>query len=237
MPALSETTGARFNSVMAKANHEAQLLNLLKSVLPRAVSDPKLAERIYSAVEKEISSVERQTHFQKFCKRVELPDLQKSSLDEVREQFESSFGKGAVSIVPHPGKKAATVEVITAKGNFEGTIKVGAKAPAEENEDEAKSRFIPFPVCLEADPDLVWLLARDERLSPDEASVALAKVQDSFWESKAGQTHLQKRTERTFPEFIAKVPGKVLTESGLKRHYKEPEPLKPIKNLRGRKHE
>jgi hypothetical protein len=67
--------------------------------------------------------------------------------------------------------------------------------------------------------------------------VALAKAQESFWESKAGQAHLQKRTERTFPEFIAKVPGKMLTESGLKRHYKEPEPVKPIKTLRARKHD
>ncbi len=83
----------------------------------------------------------------------------------------------------------------------------------------------------------MWLLARDERMTPDDATVALAKVQDSFWESKAGQQHLQKRTERTFPEFIAKVPGKVLTEVGLKRHYKEPEPVKQIKVLKARKHD
>ena len=81
------------------------------------------------------------------------------------------------------------------------------------------------------------LLARDERMTPKDASIALAKVQESFWESKAGQQHLQKRTERTFPEFIAKVPGKVLTEAGLRRHYKEPEPVKPIQQLKPRRHE
>jgi hypothetical protein len=167
---------------------------------------------------------------------VELTDLKKESLEEVKEQFEASFGKGMVSVVPHEGKKAATVEVVTPKGNFEGTIKVGPKV--EENGDgEVKPRFVPFPVCLEADPEMVWLLARDERLSPDEAAVALSKAQDSFWESKAGQEHLRKRTERTFPEFIAKAPGKVLGESGLKRHYKEPEPVKPLKTLKPRKHE
>ena len=222
---------------MAKAKNESQLLNLLKSVLPKAVPDAKLAQQIYAALEKEIASTERTAHFEKFCKKVELPDLQKESLAQVTEQFETSFGKGMVSVVPHSGKKAATVEVITPQGTFEGMIKVGPKAPEEDDREEAKPKFVPFPVSLPSDPDLVWLLARDERMTPDDASVALTKVQDSFWESKAGQQHLQKRTERTFPEFIAKVPGKVLTEVGLKRHYKEPEPVKQIKVLKARKHD
>ena len=220
---------------MAKAKNEAQLLNLLKSVLPRAVPDAKLAQQIYSALEKEIASSERTAHFEKFCQKAELSDLQKNSLDEVKEQFEASFGKGMVSIVPHSGKKAATVEVITPTGTFEGTIQVGPKS--REGDGEVKPKFVPFPVNLPADPELVWLLARDERMTPDDASVALSKVQESFWESKAGRQHLQKRTERTFPEFIAKVPSKVLTEAGLKRHYKEPEPVKQIKVLKPRKHE
>jgi hypothetical protein len=222
---------------MAKAKNEAQLLNLLKAVLPKAVPDAKLAQLIYSALEKEISSSERTAHFEKFCKKVELPDLKKESLAEVKEQFEASFGKGMVSVVPHEGKKAATVEIVTPQGNFEGTIKVGPKAPEEGDEDGVKPKFVPFPVCLPSDPELVWLLARDERMTPDDATLALAKVQDSFWESKAGQQHLQKRTERTFPEFISKVPGKVLTEAGLKRHYKEAEPIKQLKVLKPRKQE
>ena len=222
---------------MAKAKNEAQLLNLLKAVLPKAVPDAKLAQLIYSALEKEISSSERTAHFEKFCKKVELPDLKKESLAEVKEQFEASFGKGMVSVVPHEGKKAATVEIVTPQGNFEGTIKVGPKEPEEGDEDAVKPKFVPFPVCLPTDPELVWLLARDERMTPDDATRALAKVQDSFWESKAGQQHLQKRTERTFPEFISKVPGKVLTEVGLKRHYKEAEPIKQLKLLKPRKQE
>lgn len=220
---------------MAKAKNEAQLLNLLKSVLPKAVKDAKLAQEIYSALEKEIGASERTAHFDKFCKKVELPDLQKDSLAEVKEQFEASFGKGMVSVVPHSGKQAATVEVITPQGTFEGTIKVGPKAPEEGDGDAEKPKFVPFPVSLEADPELVWLLARDERMTPADGMIALEKVQQAFWESKAGQQHLQKRTERTFPEFIAKVPGKVLTEVGLKRHYKEPEPVKQIKVLKARK--
>ncbi len=222
---------------MAKAKNEIQLLNLLKSVLPKAVPDAKLAQEIYSALEQEIASTERTLHFEKFCNKVELPDLKKDSLEEVKEQFEASFGKGRVSVVPQSGKQAATVEVITPKGTFEGTIRVGPKAPEEGDDDGVKPKFVPFPVCLPGDPELVWLLARDERMTPEDASVTLAKVQDSFWESKAGQQHLRKRTERTFPEFITKVPGKMLTESGLKRHYKDPEPIKEIKVMKARKQE
>jgi hypothetical protein len=222
---------------MAKKNQELHLLSLLKTVLPRAVPDAKLADKIYSALEKELTTKERVAAFEKFCKKAELPDLEKSSLDEIKGQFETSFGKGNVSLVPHPGKKAASVEVITPEGNFEGVIKVGAVAAGEEGDGEDKPKYVPFPVALEADPELVWMLARDERLTPSEAAIALDKAQQGFWESKAGQQHLQKRTERTFPEFIAKVPGKALTETGLRRHYKEPEPVKQIKMLKTRKHD
>jgi len=220
---------------MRKQNQELLLLNLLKSVLPKAVPDPKLADKIYSALEKEITAKERTASFEKFCQRAELPDLKVETIEQVKEQFEASFGKGCVSIVPHSGKKAASVEVVTPNGTFEGVIKVGGGNPEDNGEAAERPKFVPFPVALEADPELVWMLARDERMSPDEASVALAKAQDAFWESKAGQQHLRNRVERTFPEFIAKVPSKALTELGLKRHYKDPEPLKQIRVLKGKK--
>lgn len=223
---------------MAKAKNEAQLLNLLKSILPKAVPDAKLAQQIYAAMEKEIATSEQRSHFEKFCKKVELPDLKKESLDQVKQQFEASFGKGTVSVVPHSGKKAATVEVITPKGTLESTVQVGPKGPEqEEGEEGDKPKFAPFPVSMESDPGMVWLLARDERMTTKDASIALSKAQDSFWESKAGQQHLRKRTERTFPEFIAKVPGKVLGEVGLRRHYKEPETVEAVHQLKPRRHE
>jgi hypothetical protein len=221
---------------MAKQNPEKQLLNLLKSILPKAVPDAKLADKIYSAFEKEFTSKEQVVSFAKLCRRTELPDLEPKTINEVKKELETTFGKGSVALIPHPQKKAASVEVVTPNGTFEGVINVGAVVE-ESEEDEIKAKFVAFPVALEADAELVWILARDERMTPEEASIALAKSQDSFWESKAGQQHLRKRVERTFPEFIAKVPSKVLTEVGLKRHYKDPEPIKQIKLLKARKHE
>lgn len=221
---------------MPKQNQELQLLNLLRTVLPKAVPDAKLADKIYSALEKEITAKERVGAFEKFCKRTELPDLEKKTLNEVKEQFEASFGKGTVSVVPHTAKEAVTIEVETPDGIFEGVIKVGANVGDGEGDDELKATFVPFPVAMETDPELVWMLARDERMTPSDAAIALTKAQENFWESKAGQQHLRKRVERTFPEFIAKVPSKALVEVGLKRHYKDPEPVKQIKLLAARKH-
>jgi hypothetical protein len=55
------------------------------------------------------------------------------------------------------------------------------------------------------------------------------KIEDDFWASKTGQKLLKDRVERSFPEFIARVPAGLLGDSGLKRHYKLPEPVKVLR--------
>jgi hypothetical protein len=79
---------------------------------------------------------------------------------------------------------------------------------------------------LPGDPELVWLMAKRENMSPDEADIALAKAEEEFWASKAGQKALRDRVEKSFPEFINRAPSGLLTELGLKRHYKMPEPIR-----------
>jgi hypothetical protein len=213
-----------------KQNPTSEVLELLKDVLPKAVRDQKLVDKIYSACEKEISAKARIESFEKFCTRAELPNLETSSVKEIQRQFEESFGKGTVSVIPHPKKQAATVEVVVNDLVLEGVVKVGAPGQGEEGEEEEfKAKFVPFPVSLETDPELVWVLARAETLTPEEAAMLLVKVQDDFWASKTGQKLIRDRVERSFPEFISRVPGKMLTEVGLKRHYKDPEPLKRIR--------
>ena len=213
-----------------KSNPEGQLLALLKDVLPKAVSDQKLVEKIYSACEKEISSKTRVETFKKFCSRAEMPDLEEATIEEIQRQFEDSFGKGAVSIVPHPKKQAATVEVVVDGEVLEGVVKVGTNGSGEADEDqEFKPKFVPFPVSLATDPELVWTLGRGENLTAEEAAITLTKAQEDFWASKQGQNFLRKRVEKTFAEFVSRVPSKLLTEMGLKRHYKEPEPLKQLR--------
>jgi hypothetical protein len=216
-----------------KSKPQVEVLELLKSVLPKAVSDQRLADKIYSACEKEISAKSRVEHFEKFCSRAKLPDLNAESVDEVQRQFEESFGKGTVSVIPHLKKGAASVEVVVDGEVLEGVIKVGKNGESDE-EPEFKPKYIPFPVSLEADPELVWVLARGENLTPEEGAVLLSKTQDDFWASKQGQKLIRDRVERSFPEFISRVPSKMLSEIGLKRHYKEPEPVKRLKPGRKR---
>lgn len=211
-----------------KANPKAEALELLKQVLPKTVSDQKLVDKIYSACEKEISAKARVEHFETFCTKAELPSLETDAVEEIQRQFEQSFGEGAVSIVPHPKKQAATVEVVVDGQVLEGVIKVGT-SNGEEDEAEFKPKFVPFPVSLETDPELVWVLGRGENLTPEEGAVLLTKTQEDFWASKAGQKLIRDRVERSFQEFISRVPAKMLSEVGLKRHYKEPEALKQIR--------
>ena len=98
-------------------------------------------------------------------------------------------------------------------------------------EEEVKVPFVPFPVSLPEDPELVWLLARREDLGPDEAARSVAKIEEEFWATKKGQQLQRDHVEKTFAEFIVHVPASALTESGLKRHYKAPEALKTLRLL------
>ena len=214
-------------------SNDAQLLDLLKRVLPKATHDPKLAGKIYQAIELELKTKARATSFEKFCAKVELPDLEAKSIADVKLQLAASFGDGDVTLKPNRKEKTLLVEVALADGSqFSSEIKVNPNAATEiSDEQEITLKFVPFPVCLPGDKELVWLLAKRENMTPEEAGIALAKLEEDFWASKTGQKLLQKRTERSFPEFINNAPGGMFSELGLKRHYKAPEPVKELRPL------
>jgi len=56
-------------------------------------------------------------------------------------------------------------------------------------------------------------------------------LEDDFWASKTGQKLLRDRVERSFPEFISRAPAGMLSEVGIKRHYKMPEAVKILRPL------
>jgi hypothetical protein len=214
----------------SKKTNEAQLLDLLKRVLPKATADSQLAGKIYEAIEAELKAKARVLAFEKFCSKIELPDLEAKTVDDVKLQLAASFGDGDITIQPNKKEKTISVEVAMPDGSqFNSEIKVGPVAAPVSDEQEVTLKFIPFPVCLPGDKELVWLLAKRENLSAEEAGIALSKVEEDFWASKTGQKLLRDRVERSFPEFIARVSGGLLTEVGLKRHYKTPEPIKPLR--------
>jgi hypothetical protein len=214
-----------------KKTTDAQLLDLLKKVLPKATHDAQLASKIYQAIELELKAKARGSAFEKFCAKVELPDLEPKSLNDVKTQLAASFGASEVFLKPDRKEKSLAVEISLPDGTqFSGEIQVNPSAGAEASEEqEITLKFVPFPVCLPGDKELVWLLGKRENLSPEEAGIALTKAETEFWASKTGQKLLRDRVERSFPEFIARVPAGMLNELGLKRHYKTPEPIKPLR--------
>ena len=214
----------------SKKSNEAQLLDLLKRVLPKATHDAKLAGKIYQAVELELNAKARAISFEKFCNRIELPNLEQKTVEEVKLQLAASFGDGDITLKPNKKEQSLAVEVSLPDGSqFSSEIKVGPIAAAASEDQEVTLKFVPFPVCLPGDKELVWLLAKRENMSPEEAGIALSKLGEEFWASKAGQKLMRDRVERSFPEFIARVPGGLLNEVGLKRHYKTAEPVKLLR--------
>ena len=76
------------------------------------------------------------------------------------------------------------------------------------------------------------MLARREDLGADEAARALAHHRGIVSGlRRRGKSSSARAGERTFAEFIANVPAAALLESGLKRHYKEPEALHSLRLL------
>ena len=218
----------------SKQDEQAQLLNLLRIILPKIAPDAELAARIYSAAEDELRSKNRVNSFEKFCERIELPDLDPKTIEEVKQHFAAGFGDADMDITPDEENKVLVVDVALPDGTeFHKRIPVRAVAPETDGDAEVTLKFIAFPVALPGDVEMIWALAKRENLTNDEAAMALVKLQDDFWASKAGQKCLKNRVEKSFPEFIARVPAGILNEVGLKRHYKLPEAVKVLRTNGG----
>jgi hypothetical protein len=213
----------------SKQDEQAQLLTLLRSILPKIAPDAELAARIYSAAEDELRSKNRVNSFEKFCERIERPDLEPKTIEEVKQHFAAGFGDADMDITADEENKVLMVDVSLPDGTeFHKRIPVRAIAP-ESTEPEVTLKFVSFPVAMPGDAEMIWALAKRENLTNDEAAMALTKLQDDFWASKTGQKLLKDRVEKSFPEFVARVPAGVLNEVGLKRHYKLPETLKVLR--------
>ena len=200
----------------SRRDEQAQLLDLLRAVLPKIAPDPALANQVHS--------------FQKFCEHIELPDLEPKTVEDVKQHFVAGFGEADLEIVPDEDGKGLNVDVSLPDGSqFHNHIPVRPVAPDAGEEQEVTLKYVAFPVALPGDPELTWALAKRENLTNDEAAMALTKIEEDFWASKTGQKLLRYRVERSFPEFIGRVPAGVLSESGLKRHYKLPETVKVLR--------
>lgn len=209
-----------------KGLNEAMFLALLEKVLPKATKDPHLANTIYEEVAKEVRLAKNLQAFDKFCEAGALPNIEPDTMQEFEREMASKFGEENVEITPDEEGKKVAVEITLPDRTVTSEVRVDATIA---NEEEIKVPFVPFPVSLPEDPELVWAMARREDLGPDEALRALAEIEAEFWETKKGLELQKKRVEKCFAEFIVHVPASALKDSGLKRHYKTPESLKTIR--------
>jgi hypothetical protein len=214
----------------SKQDEQTQLLNLLKTILPKVTHDSAFADKIYSACEAELRTKNRANSFEKFCERIELPDLEPKTIEEVKQQLVAGFSDADLDIEPNEDGNGLRVDVSLPDGTqFHSRIPVRPPSPESSDEPEVTLKFIPFPASLPGDPELIWALAKRENMTNDEAAIALTKIEDDFWASKMGQKLIRDRVEKCFPEFIARVPAGLLNEVGLKRHYKLPETVKVLR--------
>ena len=209
---------------------EVQFLALLDKVLAKVMSDLTVRSKIQDEVAKELRLIKNLASFTKFAEEATVPDTAPATVAELQDQLAATFGEDAsVSVTPadEDGGNLA-VEITLPDRTVNSQIKVGPGGAGEED-GEAQAPFVPFPVTLPTDPELVWVLGRRENLGPDEAGRALASIESEYWASKAGQQRLRKGAERNFAEFIENVPSAALLESGMKRHYKEPEKIHALR--------
>jgi hypothetical protein len=218
------------NLMKTKGLTETHFLSLLEKALARTSPDPQLATTIYAEVERELRLIKDLELFEKFCEKGSLPNLAPETIAELQSELGAKFGEEHVTLTPDENEKTVAVEIGLADRTVTSRVKVRADE-IETSEGDPKPRFVPFPISLPEDPELVWVFARREDLAPEEATRALASIQEEFWATKNGQRLLRSRRERNFAEFVANVPASTLLESGLKRHYKEPESLKTLRVL------
>lgn len=214
----------------SKGLTESQFLALLQKVLPEALPDPRMADAIFERVAKELRLMKSLERFEKFCAEGSLPDLEPATVANLQNDLAATFGEDNVAVEPAESGDAVNVEISLPDRKLSSQLKIKDPEAAAEEED-VKSPYVPFPVALPEDPELLWVLARRENVPPDNAARALASIEEEFWASKNGQKLLKDRTERTFAEFVANVPAAMLADSGLKRHYKDPEPRRTLRRL------
>jgi len=207
---------------------ERDFMELVKRVVPAETNDTNLSVRILGAIEDELRRKAQSRAFSNYCQKCVLPNLEPETIKQVEQEMKENFGVDEVSL--KVDEKSGELEVAIELNDIKFTNALKVETPEEAmKREEGELPFIAFPVALETDPELVWMLGKRENLSAEEAAIRLEKAHGDFWASKAGQKLLRKRVERNFNEFIGRVPAKLLAEVGLKRLLKDPEPLKVVR--------
>ena len=152
-----------------KGMNETQFLSLLQKVLPTTITDPHLVTAIYDGVAKELRLLKSIEAFEKLCETGALPNVEPDTVADLQSELATKFGEENVAITPDEKGTGVEVEITLPDRTMSSRIKVDPTVA----EEEVKIPFVPFPVSLPEDPELIWSLGRREDLGPDEAARAL----------------------------------------------------------------
>jgi hypothetical protein len=171
-------------------------------------------EDIIAKLKQRWSFLHVRSHFDEFMASYKLKSLEAAEIFKVKRFMAEVFKDEQIALEPDEKSQTLTISVQTPEGKLEGQFTV------EPQEEKApKPTFLPFLACLSGDPGLAWVFGRVEALTEPEARIALNSVEAEFWETKKG-LKLASQTKRTFEAFVENVPAGLLTNKGLKRHYK-----------------
>src|SRR5665213_2488787 len=175
---------------------------------------PDEREDILAKLRQRWSFLHVRSHFDEFLKSYKLKSLAASEILEIKRFMAEIFPNEQVTLEPDEKGQILAVSVQTPEGKLDGQFTI---EPPEEK--APKPAFLPFRVCRVGAPGLAWVFGRVETLSEPEARIVLNSVAQEFWQTKKG-LKLMKKTQRTFEAFVEHVPAGLLTNEGLKRHYK-----------------
>ena len=183
-------------------------------IVIRTELPPDEREDILAKLSQRWSFLHVRSHFDEFLKSYKLKSLAASEILEIKRFMAEIFPNEQVTLEPDEKGQILAVSVQTPEGKLDGQFTI---EPSEEK--APKPAFLPFLVCRVGDPGLAWVFGRVETLSEPEARIVLNSVAQEFWQTKKG-LKLMKKTQRTFEAFVEHVPAGLLTNEGLKRHYK-----------------
>jgi hypothetical protein len=204
-------------------SNNSLVLAEVKAVISREITDVALRSTVWGKIEQRVKFVRMREIFDSYLQEYKLRSLEPADVYDVKKMMSDVFPQESVSIFPVAEENCLKVSVELPEGTLDGRFTVEPEEPKLP-----KPVYVAFPVCLTADPGLVWEMGRQELASEAEARIALNGIEDEFWSSKKGLKLLKMNVPRTFAEFIERVTASKLTEKGLKRHYKQPGVLKAV---------
>ena len=105
---------------------EAQFLELLQKVLPKATEDARVASSIYDQVAKEIRLIHNVQSFEAFCAQGSLPNLEPATVAEFQSQLEINFGAANVALTPAEKGDAMSVQIVLPDRTITNRLRVQA---------------------------------------------------------------------------------------------------------------